>query len=456
MKIVDINAVKASAYNPRKSDPKRLDYIELSLRKLGFLLPLYADQNGELLSGHQRQFVAQRMGVSRVPVEYVKHTSLEERKKWNIAFNRATNDLKRADTSTSITERIKNIDVFAMGEQFPDIDITSDELFPCKNIKLYDVNKLVKLNIDDMDDYTFMVSKSLKKIGVEMPIVISESGIVINGIGRLRNYAQQNRKVVKTVIVPDEKKEFAKIMLNFVSMDFDIHTRYSDELRYNSFMRPRSTRSKGFALGNGFYKGIFPKNKGSDFPILYGETLAKWKAAYGKSIVDFGAGKLLNTIILRKSGISVSAFEPYFIVVSDNIHKPTSLKIATDFLNDIENGKLFDTVFISSVFNSVPFMQDRKYIAIICAALCSQHTKLVCWTQAESAAQLSQITNGHMNSSSVKTTTFLLDYEPNVVIGDISVHPKVQKFHSRQELIEIFKPVFNRIDRLENIQNLRV
>ncbi|MDR2044496.1 MAG: class I SAM-dependent methyltransferase [Clostridium sp.] len=242
-------------------------------------------------------------------------------------------------------------------------------------------------------------------------------------------------------------------MLNLVSMDFDIHTRYSDELRYNSFMRPRNTRSSGFALGNGFYKGVFPKNKGSDFPILRGETLAKWKAAYGGSVVDFGAGKLLNTIILRKSGISVSAFKPYFIGVSDDIHKQTSLEITAEFLEDVKRGKQYDTVFISSVFNSVPFMQDRKYIATICSALCSRHTKLVCWTQAEGGSQVTQIKHGNLDKNAVKQTTFLLEYEPNIVLGDIIAHPKVQKFHSRQEMIEIFEPVFHRIDRLENIHD---
>lgn len=453
MKIVGIDEVNASAYNPRTSDPKRLDYIELSLRKLGFLLPLYADQNGELLSGHQRQLVSRRIGITSVPVEYVPHKSLEERKKWNIAFNRATNDLKRSDTSASVTEKISKIDVFQIASHIPDVDINSDELFPCLHQKPIDVEKLVKLNINNFDDYTYRVSNSLLKIGVEIPIVISESFIVINGIGRLRSAVERGRKTINAVIVPDSKAEFARIMLNFISMDFDIHTRYADELRYNSFMRPRNTRSKNYALGNGFYKGVFPNNKGEDFPVLKGDNLEKWKAAYGESIVDFGAGKLLNTIILRNSGIDVTPFEPYFIGVSDDIHKPTSLKIARDFLESVRSGKKFDSIFISSVFNSVPFMQDRKYIAVICSAICSSHTKLVCWTQSDTVAQSTKITSVRSNRCDANTTTFMLNYEPNVALGDISSHPKVQKFHTRQEMVEIFSPVFGRISRLDKICN---
>ena len=51
IKLVPIDAVQASEYNPRRNDEKRLALTELSLRKLGFLLPIYADESGEILSG---------------------------------------------------------------------------------------------------------------------------------------------------------------------------------------------------------------------------------------------------------------------------------------------------------------------------------------------------------------------------------------------------------------------
>ena len=64
IKLVPITDVKASEYNPRKNDEKRLALTEMSLRKLGFLLPIYADTSGEILSGHQRHLVATRMGFT--------------------------------------------------------------------------------------------------------------------------------------------------------------------------------------------------------------------------------------------------------------------------------------------------------------------------------------------------------------------------------------------------------
>lgn len=65
IKLVPITDVKASEYNPRKNDEKRLALTEMSLRKLGFLLPIYADTSGEILSGHQRHLVATRMGFTK-------------------------------------------------------------------------------------------------------------------------------------------------------------------------------------------------------------------------------------------------------------------------------------------------------------------------------------------------------------------------------------------------------
>lgn len=80
IELVPIESVHASEYNPRRNDEKRLALTELSLRKLGFLLPIYADRSGEILSGHQRHLVASRMGFTQIPVEYVSGKDLGERK----------------------------------------------------------------------------------------------------------------------------------------------------------------------------------------------------------------------------------------------------------------------------------------------------------------------------------------------------------------------------------------
>lgn len=456
IKLVPIDAIHASEYNPRRNDERRLALTELSLRKLGFVLPIYADEGGEILSGHQRHIVALRMGFTVVPVEYVSSKALGERKAVNVLFNRATNDLQKQDTISSIKKRLYDMDMDAMTRELPDIEPNTPASFPCvHDLHRMDTVKLARLNHRDFDTHTKQLAKALeKRIGSFMPLVVGPEGNVINGIGRLQAAAEDKRKVVPCVQVSKAQEAFATAMLNLLSMDFDMESTYADDLRYNSFMRERNTRETDAegraALGDGFFKGVFPNNNGRDFCVLEGAALEKWKAHYGSSVVDFGAGKLSNTRTLRAAGIHVSAFEPYFVTVGEKVHKEKSLEIARKFLDEVEAGTRYSSVFISSVFNSVPFMADRKAIAVIAAALCYPDGMAVCWCQSNEAPQFEGTKRKYLTNE--KTLTFRLDYEPNIIMGDLGAHPKVQKGHTEAEMREIFKPCFEKIARMELIR----
>ena len=106
IKLEAIDGIQPSTYNPRSADPERLDLIELSLRKLGFLAPIFADSNGEILSGHQRHLVASRMGAKQLPVFRTKPMDLAQRKALNIVFNRATNDFDWNSTPEKVTREL--------------------------------------------------------------------------------------------------------------------------------------------------------------------------------------------------------------------------------------------------------------------------------------------------------------------------------------------------------------
>ena len=97
IELVPVSALHPAPYNPREADTERLELVALSLRKLGFLLPLVATKDGEILSGHQRHRMAAAMGASRVPVL---HADIQgaKRRGLNILFNRATNDISVQDT----------------------------------------------------------------------------------------------------------------------------------------------------------------------------------------------------------------------------------------------------------------------------------------------------------------------------------------------------------------------
>ncbi len=455
IRLVAIDAVQASDYNPRRNDEERLALVELSLRKLGFLLPIYADKSGEILSGHQRQLVARRLGFEQVPVVYLERRPLNERKAVNLLFNRSTNDLQKQDSCAGLKARLKAADIPALAAKLPDIEPDTPAAFPCVYaLRHEDVLRLAKLNHPNFDSHIRQLAQCLaRQIGGLMPVVISQSGKVLNGIGRLQAAAEAGRKVLQCVAVPPEQEQLAFVLLNLLSMDFALEDSYADELRYNSFMRERLTRETdaegNAAFGDGFFKGLFPHNNGRDFCQLSGPALAAWRRYYGGSVVDFGAGKLNNTRTLRKAGVQVSAFEPYFVTVGDKIHKPKSLELARRFLAEVQAGTPYSTVFISSVFNSVPFMADRRHIAVIAAALAAPSGRCVCWCQSNKSAQFKSTKRKQLTTE--KSLTFDLDYEPNVILGDIAKQPKVQKGHTEAELREIFAPCFGQIKRLELI-----
>lgn len=452
--LVPIDTIHASAYNPRKNDEKRLALTEMSLRKLGWLLPIFADENGEILSGHQRHFVAKRMGYTHVPVTVVEAMTLDKRQATNVLFNRATNDIRKGITQDDLKATLYRTDIVDLCEKLPDIDPNTDAAFPCiHQLRRVDTAQLAKKNADKFTSFCYTNAHMLQKNlhGVSMPIIIDPDMNVVNGIGRLQVACEKGQRFVQAVQVDADHAEIARMFLNLLSMDFDFKGRYADVLRYNAFMRERNTRETdeegNVSLGNGFYMGVFPKNTGRDFRKLEGKALEIWKKKYGDKIVDFGAGKLNNTRILREAGIFVSAFEPYFVTVGDKVHKETSLKIANQFLDEVESGIEYTSVFISSVFNSVPFIEDREKIAVILAALCVPNAQVVCWCQSYKAAQFISASGKGLKEAT--KASFFMEYEPNVSLSDLSHHLKVQKGHTEQEIIRIFSPVFKNIKRLE-------
>lgn len=238
IKLVPIDAVQASEYNPRRNDEKRLALTELSLRKLGFLLPIYADESGEILSGHQRHLVASRMGFEHIPVEYVSGKTLGERRAVNVLFNRATNDLQKQDTCAIIKRRLYEMDIEAMTGELPDIEPNTSASFPCVHaLRRMDVVKLAKLNHRSFDTHIKQLAKSLeRRIGSAMPVVIGEAGNVINGIGRLQVAAEAGRKVIACVTVSKAQEAFASSMLNLLidnapAMAAACRDRFQDEPR---------------------------------------------------------------------------------------------------------------------------------------------------------------------------------------------------------------------------------
>ena len=426
-----IDAIRPSTYNPRNADPQRLDLIELSLRKLGFLAPIFADSNGEILSGHQRHLVASRMGAKHLPVFRTKPIDLAQRKALNIVFNRATNDFNWDSTSEKITRQLAAIDLHKLANTIPDKAVDSPEFIRCLQPNQVSVKELCQTNSNRWLQYARNLAHTLHRYGILMPMICRKDGIVVNGIGRLEMLAEKKIETAPVVYVSDEEADFAQAMMNLLSMDFNVHTRYADLLRHNSFRRARRAREE---LGNGFIFAVHGAKPCHRFNIFNSKQKAVWTLEHGTTILDFGAGHLTETKMLRCAGFEVTAFEPYHITGS-KIDKKKSLKLVNDFLDAVADGTEWTSIFLASVLNSVPFKSDREHIATLLAALCRPETKVYACASSVTETGWRQVNGkGFLNNTNSSNIAFRLDYERGIRIGDFHDKPKVQKYHTQGNL----------------------
>jgi hypothetical protein len=446
MNLVNIDLVLPAAYNPRKTDGKRLQLLKSSLTKLGWVLPLYATKQGdqfELVSGHQRTLAAKELGYKKVPLVVLPEMDLGHRKILNILFNRGTNDFRIDDNSSNIHEKIEQERFQALLESMPD----RKDFYPCFETKKVPLSKLWDKNKQNTTPYSETITRNMAKYDVHMPIVCDKDLNIVNGIGRLSHYLARKEQDCDCVFLGETEAEFAKICLNLISMSFTIEDQYEEHLRYCSF---RSFFYKRKRLGRGFAFTMIGGNRLSDFDYTQPGSRQKWLKRHGKTIIDFGAGHLHETEMLRQMGCTVHPFEPYRAVYKPGesgggVCKNTSVKCAEDFLEGVSLGLEYTSIFISSVLNSVPFKKDREHIIQICSALSSPRTTLYVAAMHVGHASFRTVNKQYMSDKAASQPNFVVDYEPGIVLGGFSSKTKVQKYHTSEELYDLIKTGYEKV-----------
>lgn len=441
IKLVKIDAIKPSTYNPRERDLKRIKLIKTSLKFLGWLLPIYATDDGEIISGHQRHYAAKQMGCKFVPVVFLGSMDLQKRKALNIVFNRGTNDIHRSETTKELTEKFKQIDVIALAKKLKPIKFTDPKFYRCMHTADCAISDLTKANDGRWNSYAERIGRSCLAAKIEMPVIITSDFLIVNGIGRVESMARAGRQFAKVIKITKKEARFALAMLNYLTMDFDLENRYAKDLRFNSFRRPWSVRDQ---LGIGFL--VFSGFTGKTFNIKNRRHVEKWKKVHGSKILDFGAGHITETNMLRSAGIDADPFEPYRIKVGSwVVDIENSKDQASKFLDIVRSGRRWESLFCSSVLNSVPFESDRRAIAGILAALCTAESRVFAHALATNHDNFNYFYKDSVRGGSGGQIQFKLNYEPGILIGDISRTPKIQKFHTQQEFLDLFSGCFKKV-----------
>lgn len=408
--------------NPRKADAARLSLLRLSIAKLGFVMPLYATSDGMLLSGHQRTGVADTLKLKVLPVEFLT-IDPDKIRGINIVFNRATNDFGALDTGASVSSKINIQELIAELEQLPTL---SPRQWPVLAVKDTDIRGYAKTISGSYDKKAVVVANNLIRMGIKIPIVVSKSGRVVNGKARIFSALENEITEWPTVTIADNVADLAEKLLNYLSMDFDVSADMANLLRSCAFRRPQNARGhvpKAMRFWASMNRTV------SDKDAYSSEFWCKWREHHGGTILDFGSGLSKSAPFLRKKGIDALDFEPYMIDMSKNKSQPDlaySRTLAKAFLDQVAGGIHFDSIFLCSVLNSVPFAEDRLKVLCIVHALCGFSTKVY--------GTCRDISDHQYEYSGIRQANyFVFDSESGVRIGDYMSNPKIQKFHTQEE-----------------------
>ena len=457
VQLLGVSELKGAPYNPRKRDSARFELVKTSLKKLGWLLPMYVTDKGEILSGHQRFDAAKELGAQQVPAVVLKNLDLDRRRGANIVFNRATNDMHKTDSGGALAQQMPMTVVEEAAQGLSDVEVKSNDFFPCMRMEEVDTRQLMGDNITTFLSHAIRQAESLYHwADTSIPIVITKDNKVVNGIGRLQHASEVGIPTVQVITIDETKAEFARIMLNQLSMDFDLEDKYADVLRYNSFRRA-SNRQEFLMptmccdLITATSKSGKTQRPASTFNPENEKHVKAWKRWYGETVLVYGAGLLVKSIVMRVvKNCDFLAFEPYYTGGKDSGFDIKAARYITDlFLERVANGTKFDAIFLASVLNSVPFSTDRERIVTIVSALATPGTVVYAGAISRASDRFLAATGAKENISNHETqfdSSFSAGYEDGVVVSDLMKHPKAQKYFTVDEWRELWSLGFSHVE----------
>lgn len=416
--------------NPRKPEPGRLGLLRLSIAKLGFMMPVYRQRStGLLLSGHQRLTVSKQLDRPHLPVEDI-DVEDSDIMGINLLFNRFTNDFNAFDTGGGANKRIDLQTVVENLEQLPDRDPADDFAINCKEENIRDFALSIA---DQYEKKAASSAAGFIRRRIRIPVVVSESGRVVNGVHRIFAALENNIEMWPVVRIPDDLADVALILLNYLSMDFHVDDDFKDLLRAGAFRRVSNNRGlvpKSYRFWANGCRTKLDRDSYSD------EYWLNFRTIHGNNILDFGGGLCKVAPYLQTKGMRAIDFEPYRVDPDVGNAEPSpdySRAQAKRFLAEIADGTFrFNSIFMSAVLNSVPFPEDRLYVLLIVHALSSIETSVY--------GTYRHISDFEYEYGGIRNAGFFVfDSEPGVRLGDIASRPKIQKFMDEDEADKYFK-----------------
>jgi DNA modification methylase len=129
--------------NPRQHSQRQINQLADSIREFGFVMPVVADERGQVVIGHGRVLAAKKLKMSRIPIIQIRHLSPAQLKAFRIADNRLAQNAHwderlLAESFLELKELDQDFDLSITGFSLPEIDLT--------------IQKLSEPVVEDIDD----------------------------------------------------------------------------------------------------------------------------------------------------------------------------------------------------------------------------------------------------------------------------------------------------------------
>jgi len=435
IEIVDLDELRPDPLNPRRQVTERLEAVALSLSRFGHVLPVFADDDGYIASGHQRSEAARMVGATRVPVVRLAASNPLKRAARLMLFNLATNDTPDRKALTSIAAGLDLAGLVERLAALPEIDVNDPDCWPTMTIDDVPTADLLAANPDVSLGEEGLEGPAQLARGpyyIKMPVVVGADDRVICGRQRLIAagvIGHQEWPVVRC----DGDTDLMALALNKLSMEYDL-AGFDDVFRASVWLNHNRIRR---SLGIGFIHWVDPKASTKDFDILDPERTAQWREVHGGYVADLGAGHMVETGLLNKAGIRSVAFEPFLVKHGEGAlpNRDITRKMMHVFLDEIAEGREFDSVFICAVLNQVPFEEDRFRLLTLAHTLSGKDTVTYIGTPSDSASRWRNFDQGKRDTRYHGFDLRLPGPESRTVLSSIGMgRVMVSKFHTPDEL----------------------
>lgn len=394
-----VKKLTGADYNPRKISDESFKKLQESLKKFGIVIPVIINSNNILIAGHQRTKAMKAIGLSETPVFISKReiNVIDE-----INFNLRHNMVETNKSLIKVTDN----------------EVPTDKFYwiSPKNIELIKNDNVEKI------DY---IGKLLNRYGQFDSIVLdSENNIIMNS-----EYAVACKLENKSVLCYKLKKGIEKEFLKYMNVDYGEYNFDNLNIKnYNqTYLQPsaRSQKNPTSVLYNDYILPFLKKNK------------------VNKSIFDFGAGKLTYVKLLRKQGVNIYGYEPFYRSKSmpSVINIGASVKMIQLINSYLKKGKLFDLGVCDTVINATINQEYEDCVCTSCNALLDKDGKMFFATRS---------VNRHNRENVKKTTGRMgkLRFLDKNNFGVYNIHGvwNITNFHNENTLRKLLEKYFEKVE----------